>query len=198
MIGGASYLHWRRFKVPITVAAGLAVIIAFGLLMLMALAPVLRAHWQIPLALSGVGVFLVALQWDMSDRTRTTRRSDVAFWLHLLAAPLIVHPVFASLGLLSPANADASRAMIAIAIYLLLAWVALLVDRRALLVSALAYVIVALAHVFKSAGAIGSDLALTALIVGAALLLLSAFWHTARRLVLLAAPGSLRARLPAL
>jgi hypothetical protein len=28
--------------------------------------------------------------WDSSDRARLTRRSDVAFWLHLLAAPMIV------------------------------------------------------------------------------------------------------------
>src|SRR2546430_3225670 len=40
------------------------------------------------------GMFLFAMWWDGSDRARLTRRSDVAFWLHLLAAPMIVHPVF--------------------------------------------------------------------------------------------------------
>ena len=30
---------------------------------------------------------------------RITRRSDVAFWLHLLAAPMIAHPIFSLLGL---------------------------------------------------------------------------------------------------
>ena len=49
--------------------------------------------------LLGIGVFLFAMRWDSSDPTRTTRRSDVAFWLHLLAAPMIVHPIFTLLGL---------------------------------------------------------------------------------------------------
>ena len=31
------------------------------------------------------------MYYDLSDRTRTTRLADCAFWLHLLAAPLIVH-----------------------------------------------------------------------------------------------------------
>ena len=37
----------------------------------------------------GIGVFLFAMRWDSSDPARVTRRSDVAFWLHLLAAPMI-------------------------------------------------------------------------------------------------------------
>ena len=49
--------------------------------------------------LLGIGVFLFAMWWDASDRARTTRRSDVAFWLHLLAAPMIAHPIFTLLGL---------------------------------------------------------------------------------------------------
>ena len=47
----------------------------------------------------GIGVFLFAMWWDSSDPRRETRRSDVAFWLHLLSAPLIVHPIFSLLGL---------------------------------------------------------------------------------------------------
>ncbi len=197
VVAFGSYLHWRRFHVPITVAAGTAGAIGFALGFLLAIAPPLREYWQGLLALCGVGVFGLALRWDMSDRARTSRRSDVAFWLHLLAAPLIVHPIFAALGLLNPADTGISRALAAIGIYIVLALVALLVDRRALLVSALFYVIYALAHVFHQAGGIGSDLALTALVVGVALLLLSASWHTARAALLRAAPAGLRRRLPA-
>ena len=47
----------------------------------------------------GIGVFLFAMWWDASDPKRETRRADVAFWLHLLAAPMIVHPVFKLFGL---------------------------------------------------------------------------------------------------
>ena len=85
----------------------------------------------------------------------------------------------------------------AILIYLALGLVALLVDRRALLVSALGYVMFALSSVLKASGVIGQDLAYTALVAGAALLLLSAFWHKARQLVFFAIPAGLRRRLPA-
>ncbi len=39
----------------------------------------------------GLAVFAAAMAFDISDRERVTRRADCAFWLHLLAAPLIVH-----------------------------------------------------------------------------------------------------------
>ena len=31
------------------------------------------------------------MRYDLSDPARETRRTDAAFWLHLLAAPLLVH-----------------------------------------------------------------------------------------------------------
>src|SRR5207253_7321486 len=94
--------------------------------------------------LLGVGIFLCAMWWDSSDRARLTRRSDVAFWLHLLAAPMIVHPIFTLLGL-NNGSASLSEGLIVILLYVALGLTALAVDRRALLVSALAYVLWALA-----------------------------------------------------
>jgi hypothetical protein len=75
--------------------------------------------------------------------------------------------------------------------------VALAVDRRALLVSALFYVVYAISALLKAAGALSFSLALTALVAGSALLVLSAFWHSTRRAVLTVLPAGLRARLPA-
>ncbi|WP_218014735.1 hypothetical protein [Candidatus Regiella insecticola] len=43
---------------------------------------------------TGLLAFAGAMYWDISDLRRQTRHSDIAFWLHLLAAPLLVHPVF--------------------------------------------------------------------------------------------------------
>ena len=57
---------------------------------------------------------------------------------------------------------------------------ALAIDRRALLVSALAYVLYALNRLFEQFGAVELNVALTALVIGSALLMLSAFWHQAR------------------
>src|SRR3954469_12941455 len=145
----------------------------------------------------GVGVFLFAMWWDSSDPRRETRRSDVAFWLHLLAAPMIVHPVFKLLGL-ADGGGSAGGAGVVLALYVLFALTALAIDRRALLVSALAYVLWALSRLFQTAGAVELSFALTALVIGSALLLLSAFWHRARRSVVKPPPPGLQAKLPVL
>jgi hypothetical protein len=196
LMGVAAYAHWRRFHVPITIAAGTATVVLTLIGVLMAAFPPLALHWPWLVLAAGLGVFTLALRWDMADIARTTRRTDVAFWLHLLAAPMLVHPVFYLLGLLHDNNPGESRAVIAIGIYLLLGLVALLVDRRALLVSALGYVMFALSTVLKASGMVGQDLTYTALAAGAALLLLSAFWHKARLAVLALTPARLRRTLP--
>jgi hypothetical protein len=119
----------------------------------------------------------------------------VAFWLHLLAAPMIVHPVFTLLGL-NDGNATIGEGLVVVLLYILLGLAALAIDRRALLVSALAYVLFALQELFKQFGAIELNVALTALLIGSSLLLLSAFWHQAREAVVRPLPDSLRAKLP--
>jgi hypothetical protein len=81
-------------------------------------------------------------------------------------------------------------------LYVLFGLTALAIDRRALLVSALAYVLFALNELFKQFGAIELNVALTALIIGSSLLLLSAFWHQAREAVVKPLPEGLRAKLP--
>jgi hypothetical protein len=196
VMGLAAYAHWRRFHVPITIAAGTATVALALIGVLMAAFPGLARHWPWLVFIAGCAIFTFALRWDMADLARTTRRTDVAFWLHLLAAPMLVHPLFYLLGLLQSQNPGEDRAVIAIGIYLVLGLIALLVDRRALLVSALGYVMFALSTVLKASGVIGQDLTYTALVAGAALLLLSAFWHRARQVVMMFAPAGLRRMLP--
>jgi hypothetical protein len=196
----AAWLHWRRFRVPITVAAGAAALAAVAVGLLVALiGPVENIDMLVlgfVLAL-GVGVFLFAMRWDASDPQRITRRSDVAFWLHLLAAPMIVHPVFTLLGL-NQGRANVGEGLVVILLYIALAVTALAIDRRALLVSALAYVLFALNRLFETFGAVELNVALTALVIGSALLLLSAFSHQARSAIVTRLPGGLRTRLPVL
>ena len=194
----AAWLHWKQFRVPITVAAGAAAVAAIAVGLLIAVfgdpATYQNLLWGFVLLL-GIGVFLFAMRWDSSDPARVTRRSDVAFWLHLLAAPMIVHPVFTLLGL-NDGTATIGEGLIVIALYVALGLTALAIDRRALLVSALAYVLYALSELFKQVGAVELNIALTALVIGSALLLLSAFWHQARSVVVRALPAGIQARLP--
>jgi hypothetical protein len=197
---GAAWLHWRRFHVPITVAAGAAAVAGLFLAIVIGIVQPHDSEAAKNLILGfilllGVGVFLFAMWWDSSDRARVTRRSDVAFWLHLLAAPMIAHPIFSLMGLNSGA-VNTSEALAVVGLYVLFGLTALAVDRRALLVSALAYVLYALTELFKQFGAVELNIALTALVIGSALLLLSAYWHQARRLVVNRLPSNLQARLP--
>jgi MFS family permease len=192
----AVYFHWRRFMVPITVAAGAAALLVTIDTGLLLASPWFRAHLTLIVLLGGIAVFAVAMWWDASDPERRTRRSDVAFWLHLMAAPMLVHPAFHALGLLGHNAVSPSRALAAIAVYVGLGVVALAIDRRALLVSALAYVLAAMSSLFKAAGSAGFSFALTALIIGSMLLLLSAFWHPVRARLIRLLPQRWRARLP--
>lgn len=200
--GIGAWLHWRRFHVPITVAAGAAAVA--GIFLSIVIGIVQPGNNEVAknivlgfVLLLGIGVFLFAMWWDASDRARTTRRSDVAFWLHLLAAPMIAHPIFALLGLTN-GSVGIGEGLLVVGLYVLFGLTALAVDRRALLVSALAYVLYALTELFKQFGAVELNIALTALVIGSALLLLSAYWHQARRLVVTQLPSNLQARLPEL
>jgi hypothetical protein len=195
-----AFLHWRRFKVPITVAVGAGSLVALVLGIAAALLGEGARPGNVLMALglaAGIGVFVLAMRWDGSDPRRETRRSDVAFWLHLLAAPLIVHPIFTLLGL-TDGTVSTLGAVAVVLLYLGFGLTALAIDRRALLVSALAYVLYALNSLFREFGAVELSIALTALVIGSALLLLSAFWHNVRTEIVLRLPGGLQARLPVL
>ena|SRR5690349_10669007 len=200
LTAGAAWLHWRRFMVPITVAAGAAAVAATVIaLILAAIGPenLEPESTLMPLVFAaGIAIFAFAMRWDMSDRTRTTRRSDVAFWLHLLAAPMIAHPLFYWLGITRGDTVGIGGVVGVLLVYVALGLVALAIDRRALLVSALAYVLAALTWLFDRFGAVELNIALTALVIGSALLTLSAFWTPIRRSVVAMLPGNLQARLP--
>ena len=199
LAAGAAALHWRHFHVPITVAAGAAAVV--GLITALTVSALggnddsVRTIMLVTSLVLGIAVFLFAMRWDSSDQARTTRRADVAFWLHLLAAPMIVHPVFTLLGL-NDGNATLGEGLVVVLLYVAIGITALAIDRRALLVSALAYVLWALAELFERFGAVELNVALTAFIIGSSLLLLSAFWSQARAAVVGPLPEGLRERLP--
>lgn len=192
----AAFAHWRRFMVPITVAAGAAA--AAGVVAGLVIAAIPN-NVTLPFLLllaGGLAIFAFAMWWDISDRSRITRRSDVAFWLHLTAAPMIAHSLFHLLGVFDGDDISVAKAVMVIALYVAFGLVALAIDRRALLVSSLAYVLFALYALFKQAGAVELSAAFTALVIGSSLLLLSALWHHARTLVVGGLPPILTDKLP--
>ena len=175
---------------PITIAAGVAALVAAIVGLLFAVAPNLAEKTFIPLMfLCGLAVFALAMRFDLSDPERQTRRTDIAFWLHMLAAPLIVHPLVS--GLFDDGAMDTASALGILAIFVVLALVALVVDRRAILVSGLSYAGFAFGSLVVNAGVSDGVVPLTMLVLGALVLLLSAGWHALRRALLPLLPSGL-------
>lgn len=190
---GLGVLHWQRFFVPITIAAIAAVLVGvFVTLATIALDDTPNILWFV----SGLAVLAAALYYDASDRLRQTRRADVAFWLHLLAAPLLVHPVFNAAIFDTGGAPGLMAATLVVAVYLLIAVFALGIDRRALMVSALGYVFYALNELLTAGGTMSVDFAVTAFLVGGFLLLLSAFWQATRQQIMRFCPDNLKTYLP--
>jgi hypothetical protein len=189
-------LHYWRFRVPITIAAMAASVTAAVIGLSFWLMPDMNAHLFNGLLLgAGILVFLLAMWFDMSDLQRLTRRTDIAFWLHLLAAPLIVHPLIANLGY-QRGTLDTHAAMAILAMFLGLGLVSLVIDRRALLVSGLTYAGIAFGTLLQKSGIADDTPAATLLALGLFILLLSALWHRLRQLLLRLLPAALVIRLP--
>ncbi|TDR89762.1 hypothetical protein [Enterovirga rhinocerotis] len=189
-------LHYWRFRVPITIAAGVSALSLAAITLLMAAAPQLMAASATPIVFGlGLAIFALAMRFDLSDPLRETRRTDIAFWLHLLAAPMIVHSVFQAVGATQYGIGPASAALV-LAIFAILAAVAILVDRRALLVSGLVYAGWAFASLFRTIGFNDYTGPVTVLLLGAFVLVLSAGWTPLRAAVVSRLGPAWAARLP--
>lgn len=189
-------LHYWRFRVPITIAAGAGALALTALMLLYAAAPDATAGLLNPILLGlGTIAFGLAMRFDLADPVRRTRRTDIAFWLHMLAAPLIVHSLFNMIGVGRGLIAPGSAALV-LAIFLVLAAVAVIIDRRALLVSGLVYAGIAFASLVRSIGIADTTTPIAVLAIGGLVLLLSAGWGPLRARLLSVAPDGFVARLP--
>jgi hypothetical protein len=192
----ASVLHWLRFRVPITIAAfaaGLAVTVVAVIERFNS--GFVFEHTSLVFIPIGLAIFAVAMKFDMSDRNRMTQRTDIAFWLHLLAAPLIVHSIVYPL--LAESALSTGAAIAILLLFAILSFVALTIDRRALLVSSLLYLGYASSQILTWSGVASENLGLSVLIVGATVLALSVAWQPMRRFVLNVMPDAIRSRVPA-
>ncbi len=191
----AASVHWFRFKVPVTVAAGVAALAG----LILSIASYRYSNWVwdyhyltvLPL---GLLVLALALWTDSTDRLRLTRRTDIAFWLHMLAAPFVVHPVVYPL--IIKDGLDTAGAAIVIALFFVMSLLALIIDRRALLVSSLTYFGYAAYQIVKLAGLEGQGTAFAVLIVGATVLLLSVGWQALRKFIVIVLPDPVRNLVP--
>ncbi|CUH65011.1 hypothetical protein TG4357_01629 [Thalassovita gelatinovora] len=179
-------LYWLRFRVPFAMA-----LIALGIFALALMLGANQAGTPADLSdffllsnsgpfawitlLVGLVVFTVAMVFDMSDPHRVTRRSAQGFWLHVVAAPALVNTL--ALSLLKNGSSGAYISLLAVLV--LFALVAIVIDRRSFLIAAIGYIVTLAGTVFDGGGA-----AITILILGLFLVLLGAFWARIRATLL--------------
>ena len=187
----AAALFWWRYGVPIAVAAGVFF-----------LGATLHGAWvlfspfdkflgaNLVLFVLGIGAFSFAMYWDARDPGRVSLPSDVAFWLHLLAAPAIAHPIFwwVQSGRLPT---DWLEATAVVGCYLCLACIAVVVNRRAIMVAATAYLIGAVAWYFEELSTLYS-VAIALVIIGSLFLAMAVWWSTIRVAVIGHLPRAVR------
>ncbi len=188
---GAMLLFYWRVRLPFCMA-----LIAIAVLYLyFAIFPnMVQAPFGISLFIGGLLIFAAALAYDVRDTHRTTRFADNAFWLHFLAAPLIIHGLALSMvslqketlfNIVPVVKLGQGDAIIVMLLVLALTLIGLAINRRALIVSSLGYAGFAIGFLFDKAGVgLGTTLALTLLVLGAAVIFLGAGWHSARGFLL--------------
>lgn len=224
LLGGviiAVLVYFWRFKVPILagVLAIAVTLLAFLQTALFlydgmstgAVAPprledvpeLMRAALYMPL-ICGMLVFATAVALDLYDRERRKIWSDCAFWLHVVSAPMLVHPLFIMatgqdvvLGHIEP---DANATIMLALLILGFVYVALAIDRRSLLVPTLAYFgSLGIYYLVNSAANTTGvpPFALILLVVGALIITFGAGWQHIRRLIIeRTLPTSLLDKLP--
>lgn len=217
----AAALYFWRFRVPV-----MAAVIALALTAMAFLWAALFLYdgvtsgqvalpdaGQLPLVMErallmplacGVIVFLVAVALDLHDRERRTIWSDCAFWLHVVSAPMLVHPLFIlATGQATAAGDIEPGAGAAVSLALLITgfvYVALAIDRRSLLVPTFAYFgSLGVYYLFdRTANAAGiPPFALILLMIGALVIMFGAGWQRIRGLIVGSTlPTSVLAKLP--
>lgn len=190
--------YWR-VRLPFCMA-----LIAISLLYLVftllgsAAPEIMGRHLGWVIFLGGLVTLCVAVRYDMEDRHRTTRFSDNAFWLHFTAAPLIIHGLALEMvklkterlfDIIPVPSLDKGDAALLMVMVLCVALIGLALNRRALLVSSLGYAGFAIGFLMTDTGlGFGNVVAMTFLLLGAAIIFLGAGWHAARKGVLKVLP----------
>lgn len=209
----AASLHYRRFGLPFTllpiaVSAFLVTLVLFGWAVDRPnpmFDPVIGNALRWIALVVGLTVFAAAMRYDLSDPERLTRAADCGFWLHLAAAPMIVHPLAAPLidhpmfgRVTATAQVGTTTIALVVSLTLVLAFVALVIDRRALLVAGLGYLGAAITYAISKAGvAPGISTMATLLFLGVTIIVLGTGWRTLRTVLMAALPDfPLKSRLP--
>lgn len=204
-----------RFRVPISLMMVITACVATAsLLFAAALSLLVRPvgpdglHWfygrVYPLMIVTV-MFGAAVWFDLADPARRTRRSDVAFWLHLIVAPLLLFALLSLLGVwsgdyffLGLVDAPSGQSVVPILlVLLLLLMIGLVLDRRAFVTSGLVSLGTIIGYLISELGLrLDSMFAAAAITLGLIVIVVALGWNPMRRRLLSLFPPALRQRLP--
>jgi len=127
----------------------------------------------------GVACFGVAMSFDLRDPHRVTSRAACGFWLHILAGPAIVNTAaFTFRGMESGIGAPLLTAFM-----LMMALVAVVIDRRSFLIAASGYLVAIVTNAVSTLST-----ASTLILLGIGILILGAGWTGIRGRVMRALP----------
>lgn len=194
--------YWKVYKVPIAFAATFVAAVLFIIVLDPGDIGDIGEPSPIRAILAGTILFGAALYCDAKDRLRQTRMSDVAFWLHLAAAPFIVHGLFTILGY-QPFQGEMASSIPVFSIFAVLTFISLIIDRRPILVSTLSYLFAALYQLGSNAqptidgAAYLLNAAIAPGIIGIGILFLAAGWTPLRRALIGLLPDKITMYVPA-
>lgn len=181
LIVATSLAFYIRYKMPFSLLPLAGALIAIAIVMIGA--QVLSN--PIIFSALGLAVFSVAMVFDSQDTKRQTHLSDSAFWLHLLASPLIVHGAMLSMLLGDHSWLQAIDKEIIIVIFFIgFLLLALLLDRRAMLISTQIYMIYALTQLVEGQFNNSQNLMIYSLMaLGLVIIFFGTFWYKSRRFI---------------
>ncbi len=215
-------LFYWRYRVPLALALFLFSLFGLFLAAVFYVAGTVTGSSNVPvdypiqtlmiLLVTALGSFALAMRFDLSDPGRVTRRSDVAFWLHLATAPALLYSTvllalrleLASGGTVFTNLTDAlfggyMQAVTVLAAVLVMMLIGLVIDRRAFVTAGLVSLGLATAAILRHNNA-GLDKVgfLVLMIVGLVVLVIGIGWADLRRIIVRRLPAGMQARLPAL
>jgi hypothetical protein len=148
------------------------------------------------------GLFALAMRFDLKDPLRLTINADIAFWLHLGAAPALLYSVislsdFGGRGTLAGLETVSMRTPVVVVTVAALMLIGLIIDRRAFVTSGLVSLGAALYGIFRQGNAqVDTYVFITLLTVGIIVLVIGTGWMPLRRFVMRLLPATIQARLP--
>jgi len=169
---------YLRYKMPFTLLP-----IAMGIIgMVSSIIQIDFSQTSYIFVIYGLLVFIVAMWFDSRDIERKTRLSDAAFWLHLLAAPLVVHGVMVSL--IIETHSLPFKELLMIGFFIGFFLIALYVDRRAILVSSISYAIYAIVTLANNNSIYIENMTLLIFVgFGVFIIIFGVYWYKIRAII---------------